>query len=472
MKYFAYQNRLGPAFKRLRQRFERLSLRGRLILLFATLALITWTIASSVAWQQTRHKINEVFDTQQMLFAKRLITAGLGDKLLDVNTPPLPDNKRLLDKHRRGHTDEDALTFAIFDRQGRMLLNDGEHGKGINFNADAHGFIDAELKDDDDSWRLLWLTSPDGRYRIAVGQEYDYRSDMAWDMVSGQLLPWLASLPLLMLAMVVMLSVELRPLRRVADDLRHRAADESTPIATDKVPGEVLPLVQSLNALFARTQEMLVRERRFTSDAAHELRSPLAALRVQTEVVQLAGDDAEVRERAVQNLTTSIDRATRLVDQLLTLSRLESFATLDDLTPIDWPALATQALIEQDSSAHRRRVELVLNPQGTPASIRGEPLLLSLLLRNLLDNAIRYSPADSQVHITLSDANISIKNSGPALSEEHLQRVGERFYRPPGQDQTGSGLGISIVLRIAQLHGIRVSYHNAAEGGVEVKLAF
>jgi two-component system sensor histidine kinase QseC len=459
VKYFAYQNRLRPAFQRLRQRFERLSLRGRLILLFAALALITWTIASSVAWQQTRHKINEVFDTQQMLFAKRLTTAGLGDKLLDGNMPPLPDNKRLLDKHRRGHTDEDALTFAIFDRQGRMLLNDGEHGKGINFNPDAHGFIDAELNDDDDSWRLLWLTSPDGRYRIAVGQEYDYRSDMAWDMVSGQLLPWLASLPLLMLAMVVMLSVELRPLRRVADDLLHRAADECTPIATDKVPGEVLPLVQSLNALFARTQEMLVRERRFTSDAAHELRSPLAALRVQTEVVQLAGDDAEVR-------------ATRLVDQLLTLSRLESFATLDDLTPIDWPALATQALIEQDSSAHRRRVELVLNPQGTPASIRGEPLLLSLLLRNLLDNAIRYSPADSQVHITLSDANISIKNSGPALSEEHLQRVGERFYRPPGQDQTGSGLGISIVLRIAHLHGIRVSYHNVMEGGVEVKLAF
>lgn len=472
MKYFILMNRLRPASQRLRQRFDRLSLRGRLILMFAALALITWTIASSLAWQQTRHKINEVFDTQQMLFAKRLTTAGLGDKLLDGKTPPLPDNKRLLDKHHRGHTDDDALIFAIFDRQGHMLLNDGEDGKGISFNHDTHGFIDAELKGDDDSWRMLWLTSPDGRYRIAVGQEYDYRSDMAWDMVSGQLLPWLASLPLLMLAMVVMLSVELRPLRRVADDLLHRAADETRPISTDKVPGEVLPLVHSLNALFARTQEMLVRERRFTSDAAHELRSPLAALRVQTEVVQLAGDDGEVRERAVQNLTTSIDRATRLVDQLLTLSRLESFATLDDLTLIDWSALAAQALIEQDTSAHRRRVELMLNPQAAPVSIRGEPLLLSLLLRNLLDNAIRYSPADSQVQITLNHSNISIKNSGPALSKEHLQRLGERFYRPPGQEQIGSGLGISIVLRIAQLHGIAVSYHNAAEGGVEVKLAF
>lgn len=472
MKYFSRHGQLRPVLQRLRQRFDRLSLRGRLILLFAALALITWTIASSVAWLQTRHKINEVFDTQQMLFAKRLTTAGLSDRLLDRKSPLLPDNKRLVDKHRRGHTDADALTFAIFDRQGHMLLNDGERGKGISFNRDAHGFIDAELKDDDDSWRMLWLTSPDGRYRIAVGQEYDYRSDMAWDMVSGQLLPWLASLPLLMVAMVVMLSVELRPLRRVADDLRHRAADESRPIAIDRVPGEVLPLVRSLNALFARTQEMLVRERRFTSDAAHELRSPLAALRVQTEVVQLAGDDAEVRERAVQNLTTSIDRATRLVDQLLTLSRLESFAALDELTSIDWSALATQALIEQDASAHRRGIELVLEQQGLPASIRGEPLLLSLLLRNLLDNAIRYSPAGSQVHLTLCHWGMSIKNAGPGLTEEQVQRLGERFYRPPGQEQTGSGLGISIVMRIAHLHGIRVNYLNAAEGGVEVKLTF
>lgn len=468
--------KMRPAFGRLRRWFDSLSLRARLILLFAALALITWTIASSVAWQQTRHKINEVFDTQQMLFAKRLTTAGLGDQLLDRKNPLLPDNKRLLDKRHRGHTDADALTFAIFDPQGHMLLNDGERGKGIIFNRNAHGFIDAELRDDDDSWRMLWLTSPDGRYRIAVGQEYDYRSDMAWDMVSGQLWPWLASLPLLMVAMVVMLSIELRPLRRVANDLQHRAADELQPISVHKVPGEVLPLVQSLNALFARTQEMLVRERRFTSDAAHELRSPLAALRVQTEVVQLVGDDAEVRQRAVGNLTTSIDRATRLVDQLLTLSRLESFTALDELSPIDWSELATQALIEQDASAHRRGVELVLDKKGKPASIRGEPLLLSLLLRNLLDNAIRYSPAGSQVYLTLNQWGISIKNSGPGFSEEHLQRLGERFYRPPGQEQTGSGLGVSIVMRIAQLHGIRVIFSNkdigTAEAGVEVKLCF
>jgi len=453
-----------------RQRLRHPSLKLRLILLFALLAGVTWTLASGVAWQQTRHKINEVFDTQQMLFAKHLATAGLGDRLQSGEAFRLPSTKTLADKHHRGNTDDDALTFAIFDPQGRMLLNDGENGREIIFNGEAHGFIDGRLKDDDDRWRLLWLTSTDGRYRIAVGQEYEYRDDMAWDMVSGQLLPWLASLPLLMLAMIIMLTLELRPLKRVTRDLQQRAADEAQPISTEKVPAEVLPLLQSLNALFARTQEMLVRERRFTSDAAHELRSPLAALRVQTEVVQLAGDDQPMRDNAVKNLTTSIDRATRLVDQLLTLSRLESFSSLDELSPIDWPALVTQALIEQDSAAHRKNIELVLEQDGMPPPRQGQPLLLSLLLRNLLDNAIRYSPPGSQVRLSLTQTGLEIHDGGPGMSDEHLQRLGERFYRPPGQDQTGSGLGISIVLRIAQLHGIRAVYAHAPEGGLRVLL--
>ncbi len=464
--------RLSFNLRTLRARLRTLSLKMRLILLFAVLALVTWTVASSIAWQQTRHKINQVFDTQQMLFAKRLATADLGDKLVKGQDVDLPGTKTLVDKHHRGHTDDDALTFAVFDREGHMLLNDGEHGKAIRFDKNAQGFTDAELKGDDNSWRLLWLTSTDGRYRIAVGQEYDYRSDMAWDMVSGQLLPWLASLPVLMLAMIVMLTRELRPLRRVAHDLQHRAADEAQPLSTEKIPGEVMPLVQSLNSLFARTQDMLVRERRFTSDAAHELRSPLAALRVQTEVVQLAGDDKQVRENAVKNLTTSIDRATRLVDQLLTLSRLESFTSLDDLSPIDWPELVAQALIEQDATAHRKGVELILEQKGTPPPMRGQPLLLSLLARNLLDNAIRYSPTSSAVRLTLSPTGLCLEDGGPGLTADHLSRLGERFYRPPGQEQTGSGLGISIVLRIAQLHGIRVTYANSPEGGLRVLLTF
>lgn len=450
---------------------KRLSLRLRLILIFSLLALLTWSTASVVAWVMSRNTINEVFDTQQMLFAKRLATANLGDLLADESARSLPKTKKLMHHGKRGEQDDDALAFAIFDRQGKMLLNDGENGADFLFDEEREGFTDGERKGDDDSWRLLWLTSPDGRYRIVVGQEWDYRRDMALGMVTGQLVPWLVTLPVLMLLIALMVGRELRPLRAVAAGLRRRAPDDETPLDARQVPTEVRPLVDALNALFARINALLVRERRFTSDAAHELRSPLAALRVQTEVVQLAGDDAPMREHALDNLTVGIDRATRLVDQLLTLSRLDSLSDLAELAPVDWNELVTMTLAEQDKQAHAAGVTLRYEQQGTPPARQGQTLLLSLLLRNLLDNAVRYTPQGGVVTVTLSERSLTVVDDGPGVTAEHLARLGERFYRPPGQEQTGSGLGLSIVQRIAGLHGLQVSFANRPAGGFVARLA-
>ncbi|WP_399676143.1 quorum sensing histidine kinase QseC [Serratia sp. szju] len=450
---------------------KRLSLRLRLILIFSLLALLTWSTASVVAWVMSRNTINEVFDTQQMLFAKRLATANLGDLLADESARSLPKTKKLVHHGKRGEQDDDALAFAIFDRDGKMLLNDGENGADFLFDGEREGFTDGERKGDDDSWRLVWLTSPDGRYRIVVGQEWDYRRDMALGMVTGQLVPWLATLPVLMLLIALMVGRELRPLRAVAAGLRRRAPDDATPLDARQVPTEVRPLVDALNALFARINTLLVRERRFTSDAAHELRSPLAALRVQTEVVQLAGDDAPMREHALDNLTVGIDRATRLVDQLLTLSRLDSLSDLAELTPIDWNDLVTMTLAEQDRQAHAAGVTLRYEHRGTPPPRQGETLLLSLLLRNLLDNAVRYTPQGGVVTVTLSERSLTVEDDGPGVTAEHLARLGERFYRPPGQEQTGSGLGLSIVQRIAGLHGLQISFANRSAGGFVARLA-
>ncbi|MBN5310351.1 two-component system sensor histidine kinase QseC [Serratia marcescens] len=450
---------------------KRLSLRLRLILIFSLLALLTWSTASVVAWVMSRNTINEVFDTQQMLFAKRLATANLGDLLADESARSLPKTKKLVHHGKRGEQDDDALAFAIFDRDGKMLLNDGENGADFLFDGEREGFTDGERKGDDDSWRLVWLTSPDGRYRIVVGQEWDYRRDMALGMVTGQLVPWLATLPVLMLLIALMVGRELRPLRAVAAGLRRRAPDDATPLDARQVPTEVRPLVDALNALFSRINALLVRERRFTSDAAHELRSPLAALRVQTEVVQLAGDDAPMREHALDNLTVGIDRATRLVDQLLTLSRLDSLSDLAELVPIDWNDLVTMTLAEQDRQAHAAGVTLRYEHRGTPPPRQGETLLLSLLLRNLLDNAVRYTPQGGVVTVTLSERSLTVEDDGPGVTAEHLARLGERFYRPPGQEQTGSGLGLSIVQRIAGLHGLQISFANRPAGGFVARLA-
>ena len=444
---------------------QRLSLKLRLTLLFLLLAFAAWFAASLVAWQQTAHKLDKLFDTQQMLFAKRLLTLELDENHASARMRDLPE------KAKHGHLDDDALTFAIYSAGGRMILNDGDQGREIPYRYRRDGFTNGELAGDNDAWRFLWLTSPDGRYRVVVGQELEYREEMALDIVASQLTPWLVALPLMLIALIVLLNRELMPLKRLAQALRNRSPDATDRLDSD-VPPEVRPLLAALNHLFARTREMMNRERRFTSDAAHELRSPLAALKVQTDVAQLCADDAVARDKALAQLHAGIDRASRLVDQLLTLSRLDSLDNLQDIEPVTMADLLQSGVMDIYPAAQRAGIEVRLHIHAPQVVRTGQPLLLGLLVRNLLDNAVRYSPRGSTVEVTLEEGHFTVQDNGPGLSPDALARVGERFYRPPGQEVAGSGLGLSIVKRIAALHQMTLRLENAPEGGFTARIGW
>lgn len=441
-----------------------MSLFLRLGIGFVLLTGLCWGSASLSAWWQTRETINELFDTQQLLFAKRLM-------VLDLTAPDdatLPRNKTLL-QHHRGDQDDDALAFAVFTRDGRPVLNDGENGRKLPFDAEAQGFHDGQLTDDDDPWRFVWLTTPDAQHRIVVGQEWEYRDDMAQALVTSSIVPWLIALPLMLLLLLGLVWRELRPLKQITQLLAQRAPDDDSPLSTDRIPQEVKPLIAALNGLFSRISAMMQRERRFTSDAAHELRSPLAALRVQSEVVQLAADDEAMRQHGLRQLDAGIQRATRLVDQLLTLSRAEAEDARSAFQPVSLHRLLQEALAEQLSQADRAGIALRLESRAEPL-IQGHSLLLSLLVRNLLDNAIRYTPTGSEVIVTLESHGLRVEDNGTGLSEAEMQRLGERFWRPPGQEKSGSGLGLSIVRNVAQLHGMQLSFSQRQGGGLCVAL--
>lgn len=444
------------------------SLRARLIAGFILLTVIAWLGASLAAWYQTSRTLDKLFDTQQMLFAKRLSTLDLR---VIRDDPQLPRTKKMM-PHHRGKQDDDTLAFAIFSADGQMRLNDGDNGKDLRFDYRRDGFTDGYLNGDDDPWRLVWLTTPDGRYRIVVGQEKEYREDMALSIVTSQLVPWLIALPLMLLLLVWLVSRALSPLHKLADQLRQRSPDDASSLQLAPPPQEIKPLLASLNQLFSRTGELMLRERRFTSDAAHELRSPLAALKVQAEVAQLAGNDTPVRDHALTNLTTGIDRATRLVDQLLTLSRLDSLAGLEDIENVSLAALLQGAVMEAYHQAQREGVDIRLELANDPVSLRGQPLLLNVMVRNMLDNAVRYSPSGSVVNVVLNGREICITDNGPGVSPEFLPTLGERFFRPPGQEKTGSGLGLSIVTRIATLHGMKTHFSNMESGGFRVSITW
>ncbi|NEG94271.1 quorum sensing histidine kinase QseC [Leclercia adecarboxylata] len=445
---------------------QRLSLKLRLTLLFLALSLTAWFAASLVAWQQTRDTLDKLFDTQQMLFAKRLLT-------MDLDEIHAPERMREVPKKaKHGRLDDDALAFAIYTPDGRMVLNDGENGRDIPYHYRRDGFDNGQLNDDNDEWRFLWLTAPDGKYRVVVGQEHEYRQEMALDVVRSQFTPWLVALPIMLLVLIVLLSRELRPLKKLSQTLRARTPDATDRLATQGVPIEVRPVVDALNQLFARTQAMMARERRFTSDAAHELRSPLTALKVQTEVAQLSLDDPQAQAKALTQLHAGIDRASRLVEQLLTLSRLDSLESLDDVKPLNMADLLQSVVMDSYHPAQQAGIEIRLNILDPQVTRTGQQLLLSLLVRNLLDNAVRYSPRGSRVEVTLDTHSVIVRDNGPGIAPDALTRIGERFYRPPGQDQTGSGLGLSIVKRIAALHRMTVTLGNGQDGGFEARIGW
>ncbi len=445
---------------------QRLSLKLRLTLLFLALSLTAWFAASLVAWQQTRDTLDKLFDTQQMLFAKRLLT-------MDLDEIRAPERMREVPKKaKHGRLDDDALAFAIYTPDGRMVLNDGENGRDIPYHYRRDGFDNGQLNDDNDEWRFLWLTAPDGKYRVVVGQEHEYRQEMALDVVRSQFTPWLVALPIMLLVLIVLLSRELRPLKKLSQTLRARTPDATDRLATQGVPIEVRPVVDALNQLFARTQAMMARERRFTSDAAHELRSPLTALKVQTEVAQLSLDDPQAQAKALTQLHAGIDRASRLVEQLLTLSRLDSLESLDDVEPLNMADLLQSVMMDSYHPAQQAGIEIRLNILDPQVTRTGQQLLLSLLVRNLLDNAVRYSPRGSRVEVTLDTHSVIVRDNGPGIAPDALTRIGERFYRPPGQDQTGSGLGLSIVKRIAALHRMTVTLGNGQDGGFEARIGW
>lgn len=441
---------------------SRRSLRLRLSLFFSLFMLTTWLAAALFSWQTCRSYINEFFDSQQMLVARTLAVTDLTPAPDEL--PHIGDMLPGVKKHAIGKLEDEAIAFAIFSPQGERLLTDGSKGRRFLFEPSRRGFINEPLRDDDDTWRILWMDSRDGRHVIAVGQEMDYRSDMALEMLEGQLFPWLILLPVLLAGLFILLTRELAPLRSMAAGLQARDPEDTSALDLRRLPLEVLPMAESLNGFFARTKDMLTRERSFISDAAHELRTPLAGLRIQAQVAAQPGIAPETREEALSFLKQGIDRCSRLIDQLLALSRLEASHMSGHTPSVGSLPLSTVVwsnLLAEHLPAYRTRLEksgqrLESQLSSLNAGVQGNAALLSMLLRNLLENAAAYTPEGGLVRVTLDHDGLTVQNDCACLPEEYVSRLGERFFRPPGQEKSGSGLGISIVRRIASIHGFRL----------------
>jgi two-component system sensor histidine kinase QseC len=318
-------------------------------------------------------------------------------------------------------------------------------------------------------WRVFTTSGEDSESRILIGERLDARDEVLWAITHNLLWPLAVALPLLGILIIFAVRTALRPLNDLSRKVAERQASSLESLPTANIPREVQPLVEELNALFARVQAALDNERRFTADAAHELRTPVAAIRAQAQVAMGATDDDE-RKHSLQATLDGCDRATHLIEQLLTLARFETSASVSPEV-VDLDELARGVVAELAPGAFAKQQRIEMNSAG-PCRIESQPPLIGILLRNLVDNAVRYSPAGASIRVALRNneaPSIQVEDSGPGLSVDQQSQLGQRFFRVLGSGESGCGLGWSIVRRIAQAHNLEIiTGRSEALGGFQV----
>ena len=309
---------------------------------------------------------------------------------------------------------------------------------------------------------------------VQVAQQTEARGRMAGQLALRAVLPVALLAPVLMLIVWWVVGRAIGPIERVRRQVAARRPDDLAPLPTAGLPAEVRPLVGEMNGLLTRLSAAWDALTHFTADAAHELRSPLAALRLQAQSLQRAPDDA-TRAIATERLLAGIDRATRLVEQLLALARQEAAGEGAELVSLDLTALARNALADAEPEAARHAIALTLDAPTAHVVLRADEAALAVLLRNLLGNALRHTPPGGQVRVGVREEasviDLTVEDSGPGIAPDERARVQDRFYRVPGTPGHGSGLGLAIVRAIAERHGAALTLDASPTlGGLRVML--
>lgn len=430
------------------------SLRIRLLLLLGVAIIAAAAVQFATSFRAAMREANNLFDYHMEQMALALQDSAF--QQAEWYKPSTGDTSDF-DFVIQIWTDDGVRVY-----QSRPYRNLPEQG--------ALGYSNVTLGNGD--WRVYGVQN--GTRVIQVAQKTDVRRDRAISLAVHALWP---SIPVSLLLLAVawwVVTASLSPLNRIGQDLANRNADSLAPVSDQGVPQEVSLLVAELNSLLARMAKALQSQQRFVADAAHELRSPLTALKLQVQTLARAKDDA-ARAQAVTRLQGGVDRASRLVEQLLALARQDPLSETSELKPIALTTCIEHAAGDVAPIALQRHVQLEYGAYAH-AEIVGDGESIRVLVRNLLDNAVRYTPEHGRVRIDLiaddDFARLIVQDSGPGIPDEDRSRIFDRFYRVPGTSPTGSGLGLAIVKAIADRHNAVVSLGEGALGGLAVTVAF
>jgi signal transduction histidine kinase len=427
------------------------SIRTRLSLALIILVALVSLVAAFVTYHRVLNETSSLFDYQLRQMALSL--RGQISLAPRIEIPP-----------DQGDSDFIIQIWDVFgsrvylSRPGLPLINQV-----------VLGYTDLRLRGE--SWRAYGLQTPNGVIQIA--QPLRVRESLAGASALRVVVPLILLLPVMIAFVAWIVGRGLQPLKAVTAEVQRRDVRSLSPLEAEYLPQEIEPLVSELNRLLLRLEIAFSLQRDFIADAAHELRSPLTALRLQLQLFDRAPDEP-ARLEARERLGAAIERAIHLAEQLLTLARSDPGEAVPAAAPIDLAAIAAAGITDSHALAMTRHIEVSLEAQPTP--MQGDAEALRILVRNLIDNGVRYTPPGGSVrvrcHMTATGPELEVEDTGPGIPESDRQRVFDRFYRRAGSTETGTGLGLAIVKAVAARHSGRVTLHEAAGAGLLVNVRF
>jgi signal transduction histidine kinase len=428
------------------------SIRVRVLLSLLGMLVVTAVVMAALTYRNVLAETEALFDYQLRQMAFSLRDQG---EIAPAQASTLAD-------------EELDFVVQIWSADGRSIYPPRLRGE-----LPARALLGlADITVNGKTWRTFGVATPERV--IQVAQPLQIRKKLAAGAALRSVAPLLLIAPAMALVIWWLAAQTLAPLRRLADGVRARDEQSFQPLAMQGLPDEVFPLVNALNGLLQRLSSSLGAQRAFVSDAAHELRSPLTALKLQMQLLRRASDE-HARTQAVEALNDGIDRAARLVEQLLTLARSEPGAPTPKPLLLDLSEVVRAAVAETVPFALSRGSQLLLFADE-PVWIVGDAPALTALARNLADNAVRYSPGGSRVELRVSieqdAALLQVDDAGPGIPAQEHERVFDRFYRHSVSDEAGTGLGLAIVRSVAERHAAQVSLGQSPLGGLRVTVRF
>ena len=445
---------------------SNLSIRQRLLLFITVSTLGLTLLISGLALLSAYEEIEEVYDAQLAHSAKILLQ--LTEK--EIGESSNIEIELGTERPDIAHHYENKLTFRIW--KDDILSTQSIQAEQFGSFTAAPGYSNENINGD--SWRFFVLIDPISNITIEVAEQLEIRQELILKILASFWLPLFLFVPLLILIIWWVIGIALKPVLLLSDEINLREPNDFSPINEKLTPTEIRSLIHSMNSMLTRIQSSFTREKQFTDNAAHELRTPLAAMKVQTQVLIKKSAHLPEFEEGLNDLHLSIDRATQMIEQLLELARLQS--GISDMQLVDLYQVLTETVQEISPLAARCNIHIQL-PEKAPYRINGNYHALTIMLKNVIENAIKFSPAGANITITFRqnehDIVLSVTDAGPGISEKDKSKIFERFYRVKKSSQySGSGLGLSIVKWVSDMHQGDIRLEDNKPQGLRFELRF